>query len=348
MRNATYLIVGLAAVALAMLAAQAALAGLTLTSVSAVDPENEPGLLRYEYAYTNESATDFTVAITLSTALAEDGGGPEGEAWRFVIAAGDETRPEFALWFTGQNGRRIPPGGSVHGLFVLSRAKVAPTQWAALLRVVLHSRDGQAMQLGDVLGPTGQNRVKQAVPPPLLTEGWNWISFPLVPRGEVGGFDPAKVLGQQGARLNLVRYHPIFKTFQCYPDDFQETYVGQGYELWVRGERLEPNYFGLAVPPNFEIPIPAAGWSLVGCPRNSPLPLAAVSVRNEETGQVRTAMQDMGSETPWLNWNWMLWDSVEHQPQILRPDQEGDDFALRPWLGYWMWSLRGNLTLIVP
>jgi hypothetical protein len=346
--NTADLIVGLAAAAMAIVAAQTAFAGMTLVSVTAVDPENRPGVLCYEYNYTNDDARDYAIAAGIGAVMVEGGGVPDGEQWRFVSIPGDETRPGFALWFAGRDGRRLRPGETMEGLYLLSRAKAGPTPWGAVLRALGDSMGNQRAQQGMVLGPVGVSRMRQAVPPPLLNEGWNWISFPLVPRGEVGGFDPAMVLGSDLARLNVFRYHPVLKMFQAYPDDFQEVYVGRGYELYVRAGRIAPNYFGLQAPPDYEIPLLAEGWSLLGCPRNRPVPLAVVSVRNNATDQVRTAMADVEAEDPWLNWNWVLWDSVENQPQILRPDDEGDDFALRPWLGYWVWSNREDLTVIVP
>jgi hypothetical protein len=103
-----------------------------------------------------------------------------------------------------------------------------------VLGEIRSTRERESRQAGRVLGPVGLTRARQVVPPPLLGKGWNWISFPLIPRGETGGFDPADALGTDVTDLNLFRYHPVYKMFEVYRDDFTEVRVGTGYELWVR------------------------------------------------------------------------------------------------------------------
>jgi hypothetical protein len=322
---------------------QSANAGMTLARVVAADPENQPGLLRYEYDYVNDAETGDAFVLTVAVAQAVGGGVPGESGWRFKLVSGGVNMPSFACWLAGGSETRIPPRGTLEGLYILSRAKPGPTRWG-----VGRVAEGQvSTEMGPVLGPAATKQVLQAVPPPLLDAGWNWISFPLLPGHESGGFDPALVLGGPAARMNLFRYHIYYKMYEYYPDDFNEVLVGRGYALWVRDGRLRPNYFGLPAGSD-EIALVTSGWSLIGCPRNWPVPLAGVRVRNEVTGEVRTALEDASHPSPWLNWHWVYWDSVEDCAQILTPDSTGDDFALRPWLGYWVWANQERITVIVP
>ena len=83
-------------------------------------------------------------------------------------------------------------------------------------------------------------------------------------------------------------------------------------------------------------------------PKDSATTMANVSVRNEVTGQLRTAAQDNAAPDPWLNWNWLYWDSTHDTAAICTAFGGGDDNTLRPWYGYRVWSNAEDLKIFVP
>jgi hypothetical protein len=67
--------------------------------------------------------------------------------------------------------------------------------------------------------------------------------------------------------------------------------------------------------------------------------------------QVRTPVQDRTAPDPWINWNFIYWDSVFDTPKIATlSGLGGEDDMLRPWHGYLVWGNIGhdNIHLLVP
>ena len=62
---------------------------------------------------------------------------------------------------------------------------------------------------------------------------------------------------------------------------------------------------------------------------------------------IASRVQDAAAPDPWLNWNWIFWDSYVDTARILSMGG-GDDDSLRPWYGYRVWADVGNLRLTVP
>ena len=89
------------------------------------------------------------------------------------------------------------------------------------------------------------------------------------------------------------------------------------------------------------------GWSWIGKPGQGDVLQGAVSVRDDETMVVRTAEQDYDDPTPWVNWNWLYWDSVADTTKIMI-FAGGDDNLMREWYGYRVWTNRDKLSLIIP
>jgi hypothetical protein len=178
----------------------------------------------------------------------------------------------------------------------------------------------------------------------LINPGWNWIGFPLIPNNP----DPASIFGLQETRNNLYWWHPTKKTIYLYPDDFQTVQVGQGYILRVTEGTYTPFYPGAQAPgAQYPIDLPQAGWVMIGDPRNNDVALSKLTVYNNTTGVTRTPATDQGAADPWLNWNWLYWNSYLETAQILSLSG-GDDNTLRPWYGYFVWVNVPNLTLRVP
>jgi hypothetical protein len=182
-----------------------------------------------------------------------------------------------------------------------------------------------------------------AAPAAWLNPGWNWFSIPLDP---VGSPEASALLGQNVQNI-LYRWDAGRKTVELYPSDFVNLEAGIGYVLRL-GQDLAPAYAGyprLSAP---AIPIPEAGWTWIGLPKDAPVALAGMSVRNELTREVRTCAQDYESPVPWLNWNWLYWDSARDSVSLCAPFGPAEDHDLRPWYGYRVWSNVGDLKIITP
>ena len=188
--------------------------------------------------------------------------------------------------------------------------------------------------------------VTAAPPVDFLNPMWNQISFPVLPVPPYT-YDPASILGAEAVVNRFFRLDPIAKNVELYPADFTEFEIGRGYILWSGAETYNPTYEGLAGPNPARIAVPEQGAMWIGQPHNSATGLEAMSVQDQITGQVRTAQEDYDSPNPWLNWNFVYFDSYVDTYRISSL-AGGDDDSARPWYGYRVWSFKEDLTLIVP
>jgi hypothetical protein len=207
------------------------------------------------------------------------------------------------------------------------------------IRAESDSYGGTIVGLGDLV----VSAVRSATAPAgWINPGWNWISVPLLPDDPEAG----AIFGVENVRNKLYRWDPVRKTFYLYPDDFTTLELGRGYILRSDTDQM-PSFTGAPAAGTYEIGVPAAGWLLMGHPMNHATLLSLVSVRNNTLGQTRTAAEDRGAADPWVNWNWIYWDSARDTAKLLSLSG-GDDDALRPWYGYLLWSNTENLTLLIP
>jgi hypothetical protein len=173
--------------------------------------------------------------------------------------------------------------------------------------------------------------------------GWVWFSIPAQP------LDPEAnaVFAPWDVTNKIMRWNRVEKRVEIYPNDFTNLEVGEGYTMFSR-ESMEPRYRYTPRSGDFEIPLPAMGWSWIGNPHTAALPMLDLLIRNEVTHRTRTAIRDQSSVDPWVNWNFIYWDSQDDQAKICYPFGGGDDNHLRPWYGYRIWTNVDNLTLMVP
>ena len=172
--------------------------------------------------------------------------------------------------------------------------------------------------------------------------GWNWFSIPLDPAGWP---DPSNLLGLN-VQNRVFRFNPVGKWWELYPNDVHYLVRGQGYLLWL-DRPIEPSYDGLEPDGDFEIPLPEAGWTWIGCPYNHPVPIAELRIRDESTGSIRTATEDTTAPDPWVNWNLVWWESPVDTWRISSLSGQDND-SLYPWRGYLVWSNTRDTTLLVP
>jgi hypothetical protein len=144
----------------------------------------------------------------------------------------------------------------------------------------------------------------------------------------------------------LYQWNPAYKWYELYPNDFTHLERGRGYLLRLTEDK-QPSYDALQGVGDFEIYLPEAGWSWIGHPFDFDLPLAAVLIRNNTTGEVRTAWQDHRAPDAWASWDFLYWWSVRDVWRICGLEA-ADEYSLHPWYGYLVWANTRDLTLIVP
>ena len=172
--------------------------------------------------------------------------------------------------------------------------------------------------------------------------GWNWFSLPLIPNNP-----EASVVFQHDMANMIYRWNNAGRTIELYPNDFQNLDVNQSYLLFLPNTVYSPSYFGTAGPATGVLDFTSAGWVWVGYPHTGVTMLRLVKVKNLATGVVRAATVDAASASPWINWNWTYWDSVNATARICAMSG-GDDTMLRAWHGYRVWANVGNLELQIP
>lgn len=327
------------------------LSQLELTSIQAVDPQNDPGLLRYEYKYTNRSQVYPAFSIALRANKVRSFGGPEGGGW-FTTFLGGEGIPTSVVWYAQSPDDMVPPDGSKVGFYVESLGEPALARWRSVGYDAEDPNGQGPVDKGRTLGPTKGFKIEQSVPPPAIDPPFCDISFPLYASDEPGGFDPAVVFDFADLDGKLFTTTTPVGPGQLrritYPDDFTNVFLGLGYFLRVPEGALTPNYFGLAAPALYHVKLPGPGWAHLGCTRNRPVPMPAISVVDVNTGDRRTALEDMNSGDPWLNWKWYYYNPITDLQEIASPEEGYDDIMVRPWFGYKVWANRGGVAVFIP
>jgi hypothetical protein len=184
---------------------------------------------------------------------------------------------------------------------------------------------------------------EQAAPEGFVNPGWNWISIPEEPYEP----DAGRIFGEPNVTNRLYRWNPVDKNIELCPDDFTKMEVGRGYLLFSLIDQ-SPAYSALPGElGDFEIPLTNMGWTWIGQPHPWVTTVDELAIRDEATSVVRTAMEDYFAPDPWMNWNILYWDSMQDTYGLVGFNGV-DDYALRPWMGYRVWTHRDGLTLLVP
>jgi hypothetical protein len=168
---------------------------------------------------------------------------------------------------------------------------------------------------------------------------WVFFSIPLIP---LGSDDVSAVLGFDATNA-VTRWNPYTKNLELYPDDFLNIEVGRGYMLYTQVDRA-PYYTGV-IPPKI-VYLPRQGLTWIGLPGVEDYFQGWTMVENLTTGQIRSAPDDHTSASPWVNWNFVYWNTYANTWQICIYNGSGDDTWMHPWYGYRVWSWVDNLRLI--
>jgi predicted outer membrane repeat protein len=180
-----------------------------------------------------------------------------------------------------------------------------------------------------------------------MLPGWNWFSIPWVPDGELYPTPNADAILGFSCVNRLFSWDENLKCFLLYTDDFDTIEAGRMYMLRLElGEEYTPCYQGLPPDMPYGRVLPSAGWAWVGVP--DVLDIAGLDLCVSKDGQARMAGQDIIAPDPWLNWNWVYWDSQQKTCAIMNPFGGADDDTLHPWYGYMVWANTDNVTIIFP
>jgi carboxypeptidase T len=286
----------------------------------------------YPWGHIPDSPPDEGLYIQLGGEIQQKIHDTHGHSYQLFQGYDDyQTSGEIIDWVYGDAGLiiytiELRPRGSPG--FILPPSEIIPT-CEEILPAALHVT--RWVGLAQAQAPTG-----------LIDPGWNWLSIPAWPDNA----DPAALFGAANVVNKLMRYDRVRKTIQLYPDDFGTMAVGEGYALFAQ-HILAPAFEGVATGGDFRADLPAMGWSWIGHPHLESVPLAQVSVTNTANGRTRTAVEDAHAANPWVNWNWIFWDSARDTARILGL-ADSDDDTLRPWRGYLVWTRRDGLVLTIP
>ena len=180
-------------------------------------------------------------------------------------------------------------------------------------------------------------------PTGLFLPGWVWFSMPIIPQGSS---EVSAVLGYNAIN-RVFGYDGLNKTFLLYADDFTDLAVGPSYlAVLTISESYAPSYVGTSPTKPFSHTLPAAGFSWVGVPGQQVI--YGMDLCVSKGGVTRTVAQDKAAASPWLNWNWIYWDSAGQTARIMDPTGGGDDLWIHPWWGYRVWANTENVTIIFP
>ena len=181
---------------------------------------------------------------------------------------------------------------------------------------------------------------------PTLSSGWHLISLPFEPEDP----DPAVVFAGISINQALFRYDTTNKGYVGYlagdPGGlFGPVASGVGYWLDVT-EPHAISYQGIQTATTQTIPLAPDGWTLIGHPFLSAVPLSAVEVHHPGLGETKGLLA--AKQAGWIELPWYYYDSTARGYQLCGLESwHGDDW-LRPWQGYWVAAGPDTVQLRVP
>jgi hypothetical protein len=181
--------------------------------------------------------------------------------------------------------------------------------------------------------------------------GHSEFGIPFTPTGSA---NPNDMITKNGEPYNVnnrvYMWDSVKKTFLLFPLDFTTLEVGQGYlylnYFGARADQLDIEYAAVPVPIAGRVLIPEEGRSMIAIPNGQPLWQGDILVKNNGTGEIRTAVEDRAAAEHWLNWNWVFWNFVGSTYDIVGLGNE--DEMVQPWYSYQVWAYQRDLTLIFP
>jgi len=171
---------------------------------------------------------------------------------------------------------------------------------------------------------------------------WALISIPLVPVNPA----PPSVLSGIQIDGRLYRFNNPNQSLYLYdewsPEAFGDMTVNDGYWLKVDSNYTinYQAYGGHAA--THDIPIPAGGWAIIGCPFLTEREWEDTLVTLGTTTVPLATARDNG----WMSSLGLWFDSsVQSMKELGLPDDFTPCTVLKPWHGYWVRTYTDNLTL---
>jgi len=201
----------------------------------------------------------------------------------------------------------------------------------------------QSLSAGQVLRENFALGVKTASSPAgTLNASWGLISVPSPPVNP----DPANVFAGIDIDSKLYRFDRATQSMILYdtwtPDVFGNVSVDDGYWLQVdTNKTISYQAYG-DTPATYTTQLPAAGWSIIGCPFQSNIqwPNALVTL-GATTVPISTARGN-----GWISGTGYWFDSsTQSMVDFGLPEDFPTGSELYPWHGHWIQSLVNNLSL---
>jgi hypothetical protein len=187
------------------------------------------------------------------------------------------------------------------------------------------------------------------------------FEMPAVGHGEFGipftptdSADPDDMFFRDGSPYTMdnkiLKWDNAGKSYSNYPDAWTALEVGQGYMylnfLGGRASELDIEYAAVPVPLAGRVLIPEAGRSMIAITNGQPLWMGNILIMNNQTGAIRTSLEDKDAADPWLNWNWTYWNFASNSYDIVGFGNPVE--TVEPWYSYQVWAWTRDLTLILP
>ncbi len=185
--------------------------------------------------------------------------------------------------------------------------------------------------------------VTKTSPAGVLVNGWSLISLPLQPVNP----DPAVVLSGISIDGALYRWDNPTQSLLIYdtwsPEQFGNMDIENGYWLQAASAGTISYEANPSSGSSHDIPLPTAGWAIMGCPFETDRQWADTTVKHgAETVTILTAAQTNN----WMNSTGYWWDA---ETQSLVDFGLPEDFVawniIRPWHGYWVQTYVNDITL---
>jgi hypothetical protein len=185
--------------------------------------------------------------------------------------------------------------------------------------------------------------VIETSPAGVVVNGWSLLSLPLQPVNP----DPVSVFSGISIDGNLYRWdNPVQGLFiydSWNPGDFGNVNVENGY--WLQS--ASPGIISYQAYPSsggtHDIPLPTAGWAIMGCPFEVDKQWADTMVKHgTDTVPILTAAQTNN----WMSSTGYWWDAAtQGLSDFGLPEDFIDWNIIQPWHGYWVQTYVNDITL---
>ena len=176
-----------------------------------------------------------------------------------------------------------------------------------------------------------------------VSTGWTLFSLPLEPVNP----DPAVVLA--GTRVDgyLIRWDNPSQSQYMYdvwnPSIFGNLNTSEGYWLMADSPYTFSYQAFAGCAAMRDVPLPSAGWAIVGCPFLTNAKWEDIMVTN---GGTTVGMRTAAKTNNWLSAFGFWWDSAsQSQYDIGLPEDWPSATEMQPWHGYWVNTYVNDLTL---